>query len=93
MQSPTIFALPGPIRRTREIPARRCRDRWSRMTSEIDTRYLDEDGDGVLDGVEITERLVVTGPGVRNVVSSRRVRLSAVDDAGVSHRVAVESVP
>ena len=80
-----------PVRRRRRAGVTRTpRHQPCRVHTDIDTRYLDQDGDGLLDAVEVTEHLVAEGPDFRRVLSSRRVLLGEVGDDGVAHSVAVE---
>lgn len=79
----------GSRRRRAAVPGPR---RGRRVVTEVDTRYLDEDGDGMLDAVEVVERLVAVGPGLREILSTRRILLAEVDDEGTAHR-ATNGVP
>ncbi len=88
MWSPTIPTSFRSAPTPRVGPSRRCRG--SRVRTELDLCYLDEDGDGMLDAVVITERLVTAGPGARTVLDRRRIVLHGVDDAGLARWIAVE---
>jgi hypothetical protein len=74
----------GGQRRFANRAARPCQ-----VVTETDTRYLDADGDGLLDTVELIESLVAVGPDFRRVLSTRRVVLGAVGDDGEPHEVSV----
>lgn len=80
--------------RTRRRPRRLVGvDRHSpcEVLTETDTRYMDADGDGMLDAVEIVISLVAVGPESRRVLSTTRLVLAGVGDDGVPHDVAVRS--
>jgi hypothetical protein len=63
------------------------RHQASDLVTETEPRYLDEDGDGVLDAVEITVTLVAVGDDFRRVLSTTRLLLAQVDDEGVPHHI------
>jgi hypothetical protein len=58
-----------------------------RLLTETQTRYLDADGDGLLDAVEVIERIVSVGDGSRRVLDSSRMLFWDIGDDGVPHRV------
>jgi hypothetical protein len=57
----------------------------------VDTRYLDADGDGMLDAVEIAERVVVVRSGFRRILSTTRIVVAEIGDDGIPHRMRVRT--
>ena len=81
-----VTESPRPIPVARSTP-RRCRIRGWSVSTETETVYLDEDGDGMLDAVVVVERVVATAAGRRRVLGSRRIGYHGVNDAGTAARV------
>ncbi len=59
------------------------------VTKEVDARYVDADGDDLLDTVELVERVVVVRPEGRRVVSTTRTVAAEIGDDGIPHRMMV----
>jgi hypothetical protein len=75
--------------RGRHRVAERARPVACEFVTETDTRYLDQDGDGLLDAVELTLTRVATGDNFRQVLSTERVLMAGVGDDGMPHSVAI----
>ena len=56
---------------------------------ELETAYLDLDGDGVPDAIEIVEAVTadLTGDGIPNVVAVRKEFATGIDIDGIPRRV------
>lgn len=70
-----------------ESRGRGRRAEGSRVVKEVDARYVDADGDGLLDAVELVERVVVVQSKGRRVVSTTRTVAAEIGDDGIPHRV------
>jgi hypothetical protein len=62
---------------------------------EAETRYLDLDGDGLLDAIEVTERITSLDPnsGERRTLQTIRTLAAGIDEDGEPRLVARSSVP
>jgi len=67
-----------------EQPAEGCR-----VVKEVDARYVDADGDDLLDTVEVVERVLVVRSEGRRVVSTTRTVATEIGDDGIPHRMTV----
>jgi len=67
-----------------EQPAEGCL-----VVKEVDARYVDADGDDLLDTVELVERVLVVRPEGRRVVSTTRTVATEIGDDGIPHRMTV----
>jgi hypothetical protein len=59
------------------------------VMKEVDARYVDADGDDLLDTVELVERVLVVRPEGRRVVSTTRTVAAEIGDDGIPHRMMV----
>ena len=59
------------------------------VLKEVDARYVDADGDDLLDTVELVERVLVVRPEGRRVVSTTRTVAAEIGDDGIPHRMMV----
>lgn len=59
------------------------------VMKEVDARYVDADGDDLLDTVELVERVVVVRPEGRRIVSTTRTVATEIGDDGIPHRMMV----
>jgi hypothetical protein len=62
---------------------------------ESETRYLDLDGDGLLDAIEVTERIVSvgTGDGERKTLQTIRTLAAGIEEDGEPRLVTRSSAP
>jgi hypothetical protein len=63
------------------------------LVTEVETRYIDVDGDGLLDAVEIAEHVIVVQSGSRRIMSTTRTVAAQIGDDGIPHRMRVWTTP